>query len=129
MISLLLRADMYKGGLKKLLDELGFGWLINTPEQLKEITLSQFKPVSLSGNFDWGFALGEYSRGDKGVREKTPVGNLLHKFKYEQNRQVGELLANLASDFIQSQSALNSVDLMLTVPPSFKSWHLIRSPS
>lgn len=112
---------MHKGGWKKLLDGLGFGWLICIPEQFSEVSLSDIKPVSLSGNFDLGFALGEYSKTNKGVKEKTPVGCLLFKFKYEQNRQAGEILAGLASDFIQSQSALNSTDLMLTVPPSFKS--------
>jgi hypothetical protein len=72
---------MQKGGLKKLLDRMGFGWLISIPEQLEEISISDIKPVSLFGNFDLGFALGEYSMGDKDIRDKTPVGRLLHKFK------------------------------------------------
>jgi hypothetical protein len=112
---------MHKGGLKKLLDGLGFGWFICTTEQFRKISLSDIRPVPLYGNFDLGFALGEYSREDKGVKAKTPVGHLLHEFKYGQNHQAGEILADLASDFIRSQSALNSADLMLTVPPSFKS--------
>jgi len=45
----------------------------------------------------------------------------LHKFKYEQDRHAGMILTDLASDFINSQILLKSCDLMLTVPPSFKS--------
>jgi hypothetical protein len=91
---------MHKDGLKKLLDRLGFGWLISEPEKLEEIPLSGIKPVSLYRDFDLGFALGGYSMGDKDTRDKIPVGRLVHKFKYEQNRQAGELLADLTSDFI-----------------------------
>ena len=49
------------------------------------------------------------------------MGHLLHRFKYEQDRHAGMLLADLASDFINNQVLLKSADLLLTVPPSFKS--------
>jgi len=112
---------MQTGGVKKLLDRFGFGWVLSSREEIKTISLSNIKPIPLLGNFDLGFALGEYSRSESAKRKRTNVGHLLHKFKYEQNRQAGMILANLASDFINSQILLKSCDLMLTVPPSFRS--------
>lgn len=112
---------MQTGGVKKLLDRFGFGWVLSSREEIKTISLSNIKPIPLLGNFDSGFALGEYSRSESAKRKRTNVGHLLHKFKYEQNRQAGMILADIASDFINSQIPLKSCDLMLTVPPSFRS--------
>jgi hypothetical protein len=107
--------------LKKLFDKLGFGWIISSQEEVKKVALSDIKPIPLLGNFDSGFALGEYSISEIGRRKRTKVGNLLHKFKYEQNSHAGMILADLVSDFINSQIFLKSSDLMVTVPPSFRS--------
>ena len=112
---------MEVGGIKKLLDRFGFGWILSSTEEIKAISLSDIEPVPLSGNFDLGFALGEYSIKESAKRKKTKVGDLLHKFKYEQNRHAGMILTDLASDFINSQILLKSSDLMLTIPPSFRS--------
>lgn len=107
--------------LKKLFDKLGFGWIISSQEEVKKVVLSDIKPIPLLGNFDSGFALGEYSRSESAKRKRTTVGDLLHKFKYEQDRYAGMILADLASDFINSQILLKSSNLILTIPPSFKS--------
>ncbi len=112
---------MQTGGVKKFLDRFGFGWVLSSREGIKTISLSDIKPIPLLGNFDSGFALGEYSIKESAKRKKTVVGDLLHKFKYEQDRHAGMILTDLASDFINSQILLKSCDLMLTVPPSFKS--------
>ncbi len=112
---------MEVGGIKKPLDRFGFGWILSSTEEIKAVSLSDIEPVPLSGNFDLGFALGEYSIKESAKRKKTKVGDLLHKFKYEQNRHAGMILTDLASDFINSQILLKSSDLMLTIPPSFRS--------
>ena len=112
---------MEVGGIKKLLDRFGFGWILSSTEEIKAVSLSDIEPVPLSGNFDLGFALGEYSIKESAKRKRTKVGDLLHKFKYEQNRHAGMILTDLASDFINSQILLKSSDLMLTIPPSFRS--------
>jgi competence protein ComFC len=108
------------GGIQKLLNRFGFGWVINLPEKLKAPSLSDLNPFPLGGNFDAGFALGEYSILEK-RRRRTNLGELLHRFKYEQDQQSGMILADLAAEFICSQASLKTSDLMLTVPPSFKS--------
>lgn len=107
--------------MKKLFDKLGFGWIISSQEEVKKVALSDIKPIPLLGNFDSGFALGEYRALKSAKREKTTVGYLLHEFKYEQNHHAGMILADLASDFINSQILLKSSNLILTIPPSFKS--------
>ncbi len=112
---------MQTGSVKKLLDRFGFGWVLGSGEEIEAVSLSDIKPIPLSGNFDTGFALGEYNILDSGKRKRTIVGNLLHKFKYEQNSHAGTILADLASGFINSHTLLKSSDLMLTIPPSFKS--------
>jgi hypothetical protein len=108
-------------GVRNLLNKFGFGWILGSDEETITIPLSDIKPIPLWGNFDSGFALGEYSISESGKRKRTKVGDLLHKFKYEQNRQAGIILADLASDFINSQIILKSSDLMLAIPPSFRS--------
>ena len=112
---------MRTGGIQRLLDKFGFGWIISPPEESKVISLSDLNPVSLGGNFEKGFALSEYSILEKGQRRRTNLGELLHRFKYEQNQHAGMILADLAAEFICSQATFRFSDLMLTIPPSFKS--------
>lgn len=113
---------MQHTGVRNLLDKFGFGWILGSVPETKAISLSDIKPIPLFGNFDSGFALGEYSmKESEKKRRKTTGGHLLHRFKYEQDHHAGMLLADLASDFINNQILLKSADLLLTVPPSFKS--------
>jgi hypothetical protein len=113
--------SMQLNGAKRISDRFGFSWIFGSEEEIKKIDLSEIEPIPLSGNFDAGFALGEYSISESEKRKRTIVGYLLHKFKYEQDHHAGELLADLASDFIESRIPLKSTDLILTVPPSFRS--------
>lgn len=110
---------MQLSGVKKLLDRVGFGSLFGLEEKIDAISLSEIKKIPLYGNFDLGFALGEYSMFATSSRKRTKLGALLHKFKYEQDRYAGMILSDLLSDFVNSQSLLKSSDMMLTVPPSF----------
>jgi competence protein ComFC len=106
---------------KKLLEKLGLGWVLNAAEETGPVSLSDLDPVPLLGRFDSSFALADYSTIQGLERRRTGVGDLLHKFKYEGNRLAGEILADVASDFISAQGFFGSSDVMLTVPPSFKS--------
>lgn len=112
---------MQLSGVKNILDRFGFGWILSAEEEIKKIDLLQIEPITLLGNFDLGFALDEYSVSESTKKRITIVGSLLHKFKYEQDQHAGELLADLASAFINNQVFFKSSNLMLTVPPSFKS--------
>lgn len=103
------------------MQKLGFGWALNLEEEISPVFLSDITPVPLVGNFDSGFALADYSVGQGANRRRTNVGELVHRFKYQGNRRAGMILADLASDFINGRSCLRSCDVMLTVPPSFKS--------
>jgi predicted amidophosphoribosyltransferase len=118
---LLQMSSMQLSEVKRRLDRFGFGWIFGAEEEIQRIELIETEPIPLTGNFDLGFALGEYSMSESTKRKRTRVGDLLHKFKYEQDQHAGELLADLASDFINSQVFLKSSNLMLAVPPSFKS--------
>jgi len=107
--------------MKKLLEKLGFGWVLNSGEETQAVSLSEIDPVPLLGRFDSGFALADYSIPEGARRKRTKVGDLLYRFKYERSRDAGLILAELASDFINRQSSFKSSHVMLTVPPSFKS--------
>ena len=107
--------------MKKLLDKLGFGWVLNSGEETQAVSLSEINPVPLLGRFDSGFALSDYSISQGSRRKRTKVGDLLYRFKYERSRNAGLILTELASDFINRQSSFRSSHVMLTVPPSFKS--------
>ena len=107
--------------MKKLLEKLGLGWVLNSGEETQAVSLSEINPVPLLGRFDSGFALSDYSISQGSRRRRTKVGDLLYRFKYERSRNAGLILAELASDFINRQSSFKSSHVMLTVPPSFKS--------
>jgi hypothetical protein len=47
---------MRAGGIKRLLDKVGFGWVIAPSEKLETISISDVTPIPLWGNFDLGFA-------------------------------------------------------------------------
>jgi hypothetical protein len=47
---------MQVGGIKRLLDKVGFGWFIAPSDKPEAISLSDVTPIPLRGNFDLGFA-------------------------------------------------------------------------
>jgi len=106
---------------KKLLSGLGFGWLLKPDQEIEILSVTRLNLIPLVGDFDFGYALGQYSELGGIHTEKTQVGRLLHGFKYKFDRDAGAILADLAVKFINSRSLLKSSDLMVTVPPSFTS--------
>jgi competence protein ComFC len=109
------------GNTKKFLDSLGLGWLFESEKEIEKIALSDLNLIPLEGNFDFGFALGQYSDRTTAHTEKTQIGKLLYRFKYQFNQDAGVMLANLVTELINSQNLFKSSDFMLTVPPSFTS--------
>jgi predicted amidophosphoribosyltransferase len=107
--------------LKRVLGKVGLGWMVPSPDEPYQISLSDVRPINLTGNFDSGFALGRYSCGRERARKRTPLGQVLHRFKYEQDRRAGLVLARLLCDFIRTWRAFSSCDLLITVPPSYTS--------
>jgi competence protein ComFC len=106
---------------KKILGKAGLGWMFPAPDEVSPLSLSDVRPINLAGNFDSGFALGSYSRGKGRAKRRTPLGQLLYRFKYQQDRRAGQVLAALLCDFVRSWRPFSSCDLLVTVPPSFKS--------
>jgi predicted amidophosphoribosyltransferase len=112
---------MPMNNVRRIFDKFRLVFLNSESEKVESIYLSEIKPMVLGGAFDEGFALGKYSRWETSSRKRTKLGNLIHQFKYEQNRHSGELLSGLVSEFIDANMDLKSAELILTVPPSFKS--------
>lgn len=104
---------------QKILNGLGFGWLFKPHEEVENLTWSDLNVTPLTGDFNQGYALGLYSEPLGRCPEKTHVGGLLHRFKYEYDQPAGAALADLAVELINSRSLLKSSDLIVTVPPSF----------
>lgn len=106
---------------KKFLGNLGFGGLFESEKETEKIALSDLNLIPLEGSFDFGYALGHYSDRTSAHTEKTQIGKLLHRFKYQFNQDAGVILANLVAELINSSNLFKSSDLMLTVPSSFTS--------
>lgn len=106
---------------KKLLNSLGFGWLLTSDQEIEKPSLSSLNVIPLLGNFDFGFALGQYSEPKEAHTERTQVGRLLYGFKYQFDQDAGVILADLAAELINSQNLLKSSDFIVTIPPSFTS--------
>jgi predicted amidophosphoribosyltransferase len=109
------------GNTKRILDRLGLGWLFESKQEIEKITLTDLSIIPLKEDFDFGYALGLYSEPKNAHREKTPVGGLLYRFKYQFNQDAGAILADLAVELINRQNLLRSSDFIVTVPPSFTS--------
>jgi ATP-dependent DNA helicase RecQ len=105
---------------RKVLHGLGFGWLLNPEQKIENLSLSGLNVIPLNGDFDSGYALGQYSEAARHA-EKTQVGTLLHRFKYRFDPDAGTILADSVAELINSRSLLKSADLIVTVPPSFTS--------
>jgi ComF family protein len=106
---------------RKLVSSLGFGWLFNPGLKIEKLSLSDLNVTPLWGNFDSGYALGQYSQRVGAQTEKTKVGELLHRFKYQFDRDAGAQLADLATELINRERVLRSSDFIVAVPPSFTS--------
>lgn len=106
---------------RKIMRDLGFGWLMEPDQKVERLCLSSLNVIPLAGSFDSGYALDQYSEQAGAKTEKTQVGELLHRFKYQFDRDAGEELANLAAELIKGQRLLRSSDFIVTVPPSFTS--------
>jgi predicted amidophosphoribosyltransferase len=109
------------GNIKRFLDRLELGWSFESRQEIEKITLTDLNIIPLKGSFDFGYALGLYSEPKNAHREKTPVGGLLHRFKYQFDQVAGAILADLAAELINCRNLLRSSDFMVTVPPSFTS--------
>jgi predicted amidophosphoribosyltransferase len=109
------------GKTKRFLDSLGFGWLFESKQEIEKITLTDLNVIPLNGHFDLGYALGQYSEPKGTHIEKTQVGGLLHRFKYQFDQDAGTILADLATELMNTRESLRSSDFMVTVPPSFTS--------
>jgi len=105
----------------KILSGLGFGWLLKPDQKIEKLSLSSLNVIPLLGNFDFGFALGQYSEPKGTQTEKTQVGRLLYRFKYQFDQNAGVILADLAAELINSQNLLKSSNFIVTIPPSFTS--------
>jgi predicted amidophosphoribosyltransferase len=106
---------------RKILSGLGFGWLLKPDQKIEKISLSSLNVIPLLGNFDFGYALGQYSEPKGSHTEKTQVGRLLYGFKYQFDQNAGVILADLAAELINSRNLLRSSDFIVTIPPSFTS--------
>jgi competence protein ComFC len=106
---------------RKIMSDLGFGWLMEPDHKVERLSLSSLNVIALMGNFDSGYALGQYSEQAGAKTEKTQVGELLYRFKYQFDRDAGAKLADLAIELTNGQSLLKSSDFIVTVPPSFTS--------
>ena len=109
------------GRTKRFLDSLGFGFLFESKQKIEKVTLTDLNVIPLKGSFDFGYALGQYSETVGTHSDKTPVGRLLYRFKYQFDQEAGVILADLATELINSRNLLNSSDFIVTVPPSFTS--------
>ena len=106
---------------RKILSGLGFGWILKPDQKIEKFSLFSLNVIPLLGNFDFGYALGQYSEPVGTHTEKTQVGRLLHRFKYQFDQNAGLILADLAAELINSRNLLKSSDFIVTIPPSFTS--------
>ena len=90
------------------------GWIL--ADEIRPLSFSELKPLTLAGNFDLGYALGKYSE-----KKRTELGKLIYYFKYKKNRKAGEILVDLSYQFIKQSYPI--LDIIVPVPPAVASTH------
>lgn len=86
-------------------------------------------PITIKGNWDEGYALDIHTISSDPIGEdvyghmqystvRSEMGELLYKFKYKGKYDILQNILDLAKPFLDHWSVLNSVDIILPVPPS-----------
>lgn len=78
-------------------------------------------PRLLKGNWHAGFALDFHSRFEGGKWERTPVGELVFRLKYENDKSALEPLVEHCLALMNSESGLQAVDAIVPIPPTVSS--------
>ena len=85
----------------------------------------QINPVEIRGRRFTGWALDYHtvsSRYDKAgrfyVTDRTPLGELLYKFKYGKQFWLASKIARSAAEFLISTGMANDIDVIITIPPA-----------
>jgi RecQ family ATP-dependent DNA helicase len=92
--------------------------LLETPPDPIDTFLSTSSPIPLSGPFDVGYALDLSSRFSDGTRRRTPLGDLIHRFKYGGETGVADHVVDRVIAFLNETPAMSPIDLIIPVPPS-----------
>jgi len=91
-----------------------------TPNSLDPIAsyLSSSHPRPLTGNWSTGFALGFHSRFTGGDWNRSGVGDLTYRLKYQGDTSVIPALTSQTLELIRQHPELAQVDGIIPVPPS-----------
>jgi ATP-dependent DNA helicase RecQ len=91
-----------------------------TPNSLDPIAsyLSSSHPRPLTGNWSTGFALGFHSRFTGGDWNRSGVGDLTYRLKYQGDTSVIPALTKQTLELIRQHPELAQVDGIIPVPPS-----------
>jgi predicted amidophosphoribosyltransferase len=88
-------------------------------------------PISLAGPWDEGYALDKHVINSTYQGEdvfghpqydtlRTPIGEVLYRFKYRNNFNALSNILELAKPFLDNWTAVHGIDAVLPVPPSRK---------
>ena len=97
-----------------------------TPQQPEELNakirtfLSSAHVQTLTGPWAMGWALDFHSRFVGAEWQRSPVGELLFRLKYQEERAVLPQLSQYVAALVADNSELNQIDLVTPVPPSQK---------
>ena len=81
--------------------------------------LSRAHPKPLYGAWQIGFALDSHSKFVGAQNLRTELGDLMYRFKYSDERNLGETIAARAADFIATHLELQA-DLIVPIPSTKK---------
>ncbi|MFQ5771970.1 MAG: HRDC domain-containing protein, partial [bacterium] len=80
--------------------------------------LSQIHPKELKGAWTSGYALDFNSRFSGSLWQRTEIGELVYRFKYNAELHLAKVLVNKLIEFMDSHPEFKSVDGVLAIPPS-----------
>lgn len=85
----------------------------------------EINPINIKGSRFTGWALDYHtvsSKYDKAGRyyitDRTPLGELLYKFKYKRQFWLTSKIARTAVDFLESRGIKSEIDFIVTIPPA-----------
>jgi ComF family protein len=106
---------------QRLLGFFGLERIFSPKHQTTTLSSEDLNISPIKGFFDLGLTLDQHSHPIDSNHKRTKIGEMVYRFKYQFEKELCFLLADLVSEIIQSNAILNSAELILTVPPSFTS--------
>ncbi len=93
--------------------------------EIENFIKNEFYP-QIKGDFNKGYSLSYYTSISEGKRSYTPIGKIVHNYKYKNKKEISHLIKDKILSFFEKEKEFLKVDF-ISVIPSHKKYPSITS--